>query len=238
MIATAIATVVIPWKHSEERAPLLEWVLRQYAIYLPDWPVIVASPPGDDWNKGRAIWGAKPLVETPVMVVSDADVWCERLSDSVAEVANGAHWSIPHLKVHRLSPHATNLVLEGRDPEEIVARYPHASYFEHPYTGMQGGGLVVLPTDTYARVPMDPRFTGWGGEDSSWGRALRVMVGQPERLNGDLWHLYHAPADRETRVRGSEENYALTLAYRDKDRREIRKLVNEGRRLLRSTPST
>lgn len=84
---------------------------------------------------------------------------------------------------------------------------------EPAYLGVEGGGIVVLRRETYAECPLDPRFVGWGGEDESWGFALRALYGPPVRVRKPVIHLWHPPANRMTRGYGSLASRELRKRY-------------------------
>src|SRR5690606_13059823 len=46
----------------------------------------------------------------------------------------------------------------------------------------------------------DDGYRGWGGEDNAFWHAATVAAGEPNRVNGPAYHLYHPPAStREER---------------------------------------
>lgn len=102
-------------------------------------------------------------------------------------------------------------------------RTDNSSYDEHTfrasdliepaYLGVEGGGIVILRRETYAECPLDPRFVGWGGEDESWGFALRALYGPPVRVRKPVTHLWHPPANRMTRGYGSLASRELRKRY-------------------------
>lgn len=141
-----------------------------------------------------------------IVVVADADVWCDETETAVEEVAAGAGWAIPHRGVFRLTETATSQVLAGESWIDLELD-------ERPYLGLLGGGIVVAHRETLLTIPLDPRFIGWGGEDDSWGMALRTMLGPPARGRGQLVHLWHPPQPRVTRRRGSAANWKLRGRY-------------------------
>lgn len=69
-----------------------------------------------------------------------------------------------------------------------------------------------------------------GQEDESWALALTCLHGQPWRGDADLIHLYHPPAPRVSRRKGSPESWALYRRYRDaaRDRAAMSRLVKEA----------
>jgi hypothetical protein len=159
------------------------------------------------WRKAVAVADAARRTVADVLVVADADCLSGGVAAGVAAVEAGAVWAIPHLTVHRLDQAATEAVYAGTDPADTRGRT------QRPYKGFAGGGIVVLGRAAWKQVPLDPRFEGWGGEDSSWALALACLAGQPARLGADLYHLWHPPSDRMSRRWGSPESRLLEIRY-------------------------
>jgi hypothetical protein len=99
------------------------------------------------------------------------------------------------------------------------------------YDGFEGGGVVVMRRETAQEVPIDPRFAGWGQEDHCLGFALHTLFGPCWRGTASLVHLFHPPAPRLDRKRGSGESWQLFRRY-DRARRNpdhMRALLKEAR---------
>lgn len=145
-----------------------------------------------------------------MLIVADGDVLAPpaRLREAVALVAVGAApWAIPYSQVHRLLRRSSEAFMrEGRSAPE------HGPFERPPYTGTEGGGIVVLPTATWDDVGgVDPRFTGWGGEDLAFGWTLRTLHGTPTRTAGALLHLWHPHAAGGPRNRPPDRGSAALL---------------------------
>lgn len=198
--------VLIPWRPEPGREAVYRWVRDRYeALGLT---VIEGNAPEGEWRKAHAVADAASKATSEVVLVADADVWCEGIGSAYKAVTQGAAWAVPHMRVHRLTEAATAAVLDGGEL---------GGDLEQPdYRGTEGGGLVVLPLRTLIDVPMDPRFAGWGGEDFSWSCALSTLAGPRWRGAAPLWHLWHPPQaemDRFGRKFGSRENTRLTKRY-------------------------
>jgi hypothetical protein len=194
--------VIIPFAGGcPHRERALDWVRGRYR-----WPVTVATAPGGPWCKAAAVMPAVSNSSADVVVVADADAWCDGVESAVRTAQTGAPWCIPHRLVKRLSEIGTGAVLAG-------AHWREQALAERPYQGMQGGGIVVAHREVLLSVPMDPRFVGWGQEDTSWAIALHCLVGPAWRGNADLVHLWHPPQPRATRRRGSMEGWRLYRRY-------------------------
>jgi hypothetical protein len=215
--------VIIPWAGDcPFRSASLRWVVRWWAEHHPDHLVTVAETTVDPWVKAAAVTPAAQASSADLLVIHDADVWCEGTAEAVQRVEAGHAWAIPHRRVHRLTADATAAVLTGSPPERLPLSEP-------AYVGMAGGGIVVLPRSTYLEVPLDPRFAGWGGEDEAWGGALACIHGGPWRDRSPLWHLWHPPQPRTTRKAGSDASEALRRRYWDARRSpdHMRALIEE-----------
>jgi hypothetical protein len=181
------------------------------------------------WRKAVAVAHAARRSTADVFVVADADCLCAGVAPAIAAVETGVAWAVPHLMVHRLDQSATEAVYAGADPAGTAGRT------QRPYKGFAGGGIVVVHRDIWGQIPIDARFEGWGGEDSSWAMALTTLVGPPARFDADLFHLWHEPPPRMTRRWGSPPSRQLELRYKRAaraSRRAMGDIVAEARQAL------
>jgi len=217
--------VVIPWRAGcPHRLAALGWVTARHEH--AGRTVRLGEVCGAGWCKARATDAAMPT--SGIVVIADADVWCDGLDEAIAAVRSGAPWAIPHGNVRRLAQDATGQVLAGTAPSRSMPLAQRA------YRGHAGGGIVVTTADVWQDCPLDPRFIGWGHEDDSWAAALKVLAGEPWRGTADLWHLWHPPQERRSRTTGRRESVALARRYRTArhDIAAMRSLADEARRLL------
>lgn len=203
--------VIIPWRPGcEHRLRALRWVLARWETTHPAWQVTIAEHDQGEWCKALAVMPEIEASSADVIVVADADVWCDHVDNAVSLVADGLPWTMPHGPVHRLGQEATEQLyggapLEGFGIEQLT---------EWPYWGVSGGGMVVLTRAAALQVPLDDRFAGWGGEDHAWGYALGSLLETNRRDPAAvLWHLWHPSAPRLTRKVGSRESEALRRRY-------------------------
>ena len=218
--------VLIPWRDAacKHRERALTWVIAQLAQH--GWPVVIGRCDEGPWVKAQAVADALSQTQAEVLVVHDADVWCEGLPRAVeAAQEREAAWAVPHTTVRRLTEEATRMLFTGREPQGLA---------QPVYTGVPGGGATVIRREVYEGCPLDPRFAGWGQEDHSWGWALRTLHGREYRDPAPLIHLWHPPQKRMNRRHGSLEGKALERRYvnarRDPD--AMRRLVEEARPCL------
>lgn len=222
--------LVIPWREEPARLPLLEYVAKHWwsqghkvtlGMTAPDLP----------WVKANAVTAALDSLDPAdgdVLAIVDADVWTLYLGEAIAAVKRGMPWARPHDRVIRLNEWATESILAGENP---VTGFGPTGYEEAGYNAMRGGGITVLKAGDYRKVPLDPRFEGWGHEDEAWGLALTAVYGEPFEVHETLWHLWHPPQDRQDRSTGSDASvkmlrrYAMARGDRDMMRLVINPIV-------------
>jgi hypothetical protein len=218
-------SVLVPWRpDGAHRDAAWAWVSRRWADRHPDWQVVVGVAPDGPWCKALAVADALDRADGDLLVIADADVWCDGVGQAVTAVQGGAPWAVPHGKVHRLTAPATALVLEGTDPAAIVGGLARGRY-----GGVEGGGMAVLTRALYEQAPIDPRFRSWGQEDESWGAALTVVAGKRWRGVTPLWHLWHPPEPRLNQHVGNATSWALHVRYQVASRSQeaMRRLLAE-----------
>ena len=230
--------VLIPWRdrgcHWRQQA--LDYVThRWWNVYdaitvaqddwFPPWGFDPADPDPHPWVKAHAVTPHARASTADVLVVADADVWVPGIGIKLAvqAVEKGAPWAIPHGLVHRLDQHATFRLLGD------LGTLIDGPWEERPYLGRVGGGVVVLPRQTYLDIPLDPRFEGWGHEDDAWAAALTMLAGKPWRGEANLYHLWHPAQPRDSRLIGSERSLDLLRRYRRANKRTMEHLMVEAR---------
>lgn len=202
-------SVVVPLRPDQERLRNWEAVCRQYP---DDWEVIVAyDHDHGPWRKGPPLAEGVRLAAGDVLVLADADLFLGTLAFRLAVelLEAGAPWVAPIGQVYRLSAEMTHRLHRAlpTGPHRVGGRH-------HP--GVVGGGIVICSRTAFETVGgIDPRFTGWGGEDISFGRALDTLIGPHAAMNAVCWHLWHEPMRRHPGRRASPENETLAGRYLD-----------------------
>lgn len=233
---TSFVQVVIPFADDGQpsRRSSLDWCVSQW-VERYGLPVLVHEVELP-WRKGAAVAGAMADVpaDRRVVIIADGDVFLPahdaRKLDAAIEFAfwHGG-WSVPASRVIRLTAEASAQI--KRQPiAPPVVQVPDGGV-EETHRQHAGGGLVVIHRDAYEACPMDPRFEGWGHEDDAWSYALHTLVGAPLWAAGTLYHLWHQPQERVTRIFGSPHNQALFARYHDArhNRTATRAIIDEWR---------
>jgi hypothetical protein len=203
-----MTTVLVPWRPSPQREAIWTYVQRLYAERHPDWEVRLCEASTGPWCKAAALMDAVSGCADDVVVIADADVWCNGIAEAVEAVGPRHRWAVPHLKVRRLTQEATAEVLAGADPATLPTE-------SRPYNGMLGGGIVAVQRQALLEVPLDRRFVGWGREDCAWRDAMLTLAGKAWRGDAPLFHLWHPPQPRPraARTESFPHNEALYACY-------------------------
>lgn len=190
-----------------------QWLKARWGALHPTWEIVEGTGDPDRWCKADAVDHALESATGDILVICDADLACDpsALTRAAQAVEIGSSWAVPYNSVRRLTEKATATVL-GQDPTRAAFPTDRASLARQPYSSIPGGGVIVLHRDTYRSAGGFPRFVGWGGEDVSFGLALRTLVGKHTRIRSDLWHLWHPPQSGR-RPGGRCDNDSLTRRY-------------------------
>lgn len=204
--------------HNETRETNWEWLRARWEALRPTWEIVEGRRRADRWCKAEAVARAAEHATGDVWVISDADLWVESwptLKDA-ALLAVEHGWCVPCGNVYRLNA-ITTQAITARDPDDHAIEWPTArsTLARHPYRLFPGGGIFAVTPDAYhAAGGFDPRFVGWGGEDTSLGAALSTLVGEPARLDASVWHLYHPLSKQVAKIgRMSGPNDRLNRRY-------------------------
>jgi hypothetical protein len=214
--------VLFPWLPGDpDRDAAADWVMAGWRAHHPGVALLDSAgmpmPADATWSKGEhTAWMLDQVgPDVDVVVMSDVDCWVApgEIQVAIDAVASGEFgWAVPHQDVRRLTRARTRQFLAAPPPAAEVL--VHASELtEAPYAGFAGGGVVLLSGRAARQVPLDPRFRGWGQEDTSWALALTTMLGAPYRGLHDLLHLWHPPMPRRCRAFGSDANVLLMRRY-------------------------
>lgn len=212
----ALISVLLPYRPVDrQRALLYDWTkLHWRRIHVGcDIQVVTGQGPDDGpWRKALAYAEALERSKGDIVVFADADCYFPRAPEAIAMLVRGeAEWVRAADEVRRLTDRGTQMVLKGMEPEDAELAY---GLDEPAYTHDAAGAGTILWRADAERVPLDPRFEGWGHEDRAWADALTTLVGHgafcPQSI---CYHLWHEPQARQSRTRGSDESWRLWRRY-------------------------
>lgn len=186
-------SILVPFRDPDGiRTPAKEWIVARWHHFWPDAEIIVAPDDGrDPFSKSVALNNCAAQATGDVLVLLDADTWVDAttMARAIALAEKGA-WVLPGAHAHRMTKRYTTALLK-QDPSEPIIPILNRQ-LDVEVTSTPVGFIHVLPRAAWDRVNgMDPRFRGWGGEDSCFIQAVDTLWDRHLRLDGHLISLWH-----------------------------------------------
>jgi hypothetical protein len=249
-------SILVPFRADDAgRAATWAWLKRYWTWALPGAELIVGRDDGVPFSKSCAVNDAAKRATGDVFVLMDADAYLA--AEAVTHVAmelRSSHartWCMPYKGFWRINRGRSQDLLDTDPRQAMQIRLPPKpenvqggkAAWEYAYHLRAFCGLcMVLPAAAFREVGgMDPRFRGWGSEDSSFGMALDTLWA-PRRYCDDheAAHLWHARIGEGLGSQGRmwegqakpKAGFALREEYtrRNGNVRAMRSFVDEGLR--------
>jgi len=165
-----------------------------------DWPIFMGESPEGPFNRAAAINHAAAQCDWGVAVVIDADTFTPATQMEHAVKLASEPWRLVAAFTHviELSRSASDKYLAGKASfgEGGIRRRDSA-------LTVQSSALAVHRS-LFDRVGgFDDKFVGWSAEDNAFWRACTLHAGDPLRVDGPVYHLWHRPS----RPHYLDENY-------------------------------
>lgn len=184
--------VIVPYRPDHGHRDRLWAFLRD--TYWPGFDVVVGEHSDGPFNRSAAINRAADR-DWDIAVIADADTWVPRkqLSHAVWTCRVTGRLTAAFTDVVELTQPTTDDILNkkiGLDDSfgcVRVRRRPLET---------QSSMLVVSRPLWDAVAGFDEQFVGWAGEDNAFWKACTLHGGEPHRIPGNAYHLWHTPAQR------------------------------------------
>ena len=200
-------SLIVPFRPDDAgRLKTWLWLKRYWQWSLPAAELIVGRDDGLPFSKTCAVNEGAARATGDVFVILDADCYMDAgtLIACAEHVRLNRAWWMPYKAMWRLKKHVTRRLL-SQDPEapmQVTLPPPDTedvqgeeNAWAWAYDARTHGAMCqVIPAAGFREVGgMDPRFRGWGGEDSSFAFALDTLWA-PRSLDDsvDAAHLWHA----------------------------------------------
>lgn len=184
-------SVLMTWRpRNPDRERTFPYIFNHYRQTFPDAQFILCDDPNPNFNRGRALIEGVREAAGETLLFADADCWIspEALHRGVQLAPQVASFVVPFFTVNYLDKVATELVLQGVSPDspDLIENYERQ--WLKPTTGI----CNIVQKDRYlSSGGFDPRFDGWGFEDSAWGMAMETFYGEIHYDHVPAYHLYH-----------------------------------------------
>lgn len=144
------------------------------------------------FNRAQAINTALDC-DWEIAVIADADTWvpAKQLHRAILTARVTGRLVAAFDAVVELSRTCTNDILRGKTPlsgsfgaDKVRTRELETQ-----------SSMLVMPRTLWDNVGgMDERFQGWGCEDNAFWKACTLHAGEPDRITGNAYHLWHPTA--------------------------------------------
>jgi len=183
-----MTVILVPYRSDgARRDQLWQYVRRHLTKHHPDWPVILGQSPDGPFNRSAAINDAADC-DWDTAVITDADTFVPptQLTQAVALAGERLVAAFDH--VVELTRTVTERHLAGG--RNII----YAGNVRTEPLTIQSSVLVISRT-LWDRVGgFDEAFVGWAAEDNAFWRACSIHGGEPLRVKGPAYHLWHRPS--------------------------------------------
>lgn len=185
---------LIPFRDADgTRTRAKEWIVARWRHHYPDAEFVIEPDDGiDPFCKSMAVNAAAKKATGDVFAILDADTWVqtEHVDEGLGIIERTGRWVIPARRSLRLTRDYSEQIMKVKPDESFPRLVSRRSTVEQ--AGLVAGFLHLVPRHAFEAVGgMDERFRGWGGEDTSFIRALDVVHGKHVQLHGlviSLWH--------------------------------------------------
>jgi predicted glycosyltransferase involved in capsule biosynthesis len=197
-----VISLLIPFRNTGDRQLQFEWLQKRWEKLFPEAEIIISEDDGKDpFSKTIAVNNAYKKATSDILAIVDADVWVDPkiLIKAAEDIRNKkAVWVQPCDTVYRINKAMTfNIVDFTPDsPFPLIRPEEHTERIT-PVVGL----VAVFRREQFEYVGgMDPRFRGWGWEDTAFNSMLNRIYGKSTSQNNIVYHLWH-PRGRDEKGR-------------------------------------
>lgn len=185
-------TVIVPYRPDHgHRDRLWEFLRDNYWNHQPH-HIAVGEHIDGPFNRSAAINTAADT-DWDLAVITDSDTWvpAKQLHQALMTAKISGRLTAAFDAVVELSHPCTDDILTGR----ITLNGSFGANRVRTRDLETQSSMLVIPRQLWDQVGgFDERFAGWGCEDNAFWQACRIYGGEPNRISGNAYHLWHSPA--------------------------------------------
>lgn len=182
------------------RDQVWSWVKKNVWGHIDGFRVIEGYHVTGLFNRAAAVNTAAQIAGNwDVAVVADADAWVpeKQLREAVRRARATGQVTSALSEVWMLPESVSSTILRAKGVPANITR----PQVRKTASGETQSICLAVPRAVFEAIGgFDDGYRGWGGEDNAFWHAATVAAGEPNRVNGPAYHLYHPPAStREER---------------------------------------
>lgn len=176
-----------------DRDALWAWCKAWWARHFPDWPIVEGHHDEGPFNRAAAINTAARLAgDWDAALIIDSDAICDpgRVRQAVEMAFAEDRLVLPFRQRKDLTARGTEVVMSGWE-----GSWDRPRLWGRTFTDMVST-IVAVSRRLWDATEggFDEAFRGWGWEDNAFAAMCETFGSGPvHRIEGDAWHLYHAP---------------------------------------------
>jgi predicted glycosyltransferase involved in capsule biosynthesis len=181
---------VMPYKFMKDREELFNFAKDRITILFPEAEKIISVYNKEPFSRGKALNNGVKIATRDIIVMVDADIIFDKeLIDRSVEELNKSTWIVPFTNYMSVIIQDTSRILDCK-PDLIIKSLNsiYASVFTHTLGAMN----IIKRKDFLEIGGFDERLVGWGYDDNVFAHIADVMIGKHKRVDGNVYHLYHA----------------------------------------------
>ena len=188
--------VVIPWRETESRLPLKNYVDSWYKQNLPDATIVYSDSGHSPFNLSASRnEGAKQLLDYDVIIHNDADTIPEigPLLNGINKTFETGLFCNPYKTYRSINAKNTKKILMG------IKSYKNLEYFH--IDGACSGVIITTPKTWNSVGKFDENFLGWGYEDVAISLAHKAITGHDFlTIPGNVYGMSHIANETKDNV--------------------------------------
>lgn len=215
------AVILVPRRANPERDKLWDWCRARWEQHFPDLPIYEGYHEQGPFNRSAAINRAARLADDngrwDIAIVIDGDIFirASQLRAAIRTAARTGKVTWAHRRWRGLHEDWTERVLKGQKDFGAEIDTDDMDLYVERTNPISWSCCVVIPRGVFDAIGgFDERFRGWGFEDMMFRSVVCGLYGH-ERIEGDVYHLYHSRVfgtGRADKRRGEYTPEAITNA--------------------------
>jgi Glycosyl transferase family 2 len=200
-------SLLVPFRSDGSvRLATWQWLRRYWEHELPGAQICVGTNFAVPFCKTSAVNQAAAQASGDVFVILDADCYMpgaviEQCAMRIRAARDDGKklWFIPYRRFYRLTRQASERLLASNPvnplqfpdpppPDDIIPESAKSISHGHWFAAL----IQIMPCEAFlAAGGMDERFSGWGGEDIAFMRAVDTMYAKHKTTGNETFHVWH-----------------------------------------------
>lgn len=198
-------SIVIPWADtSPERERIFEVVLKRWESLFPSIEIVLGD--SEPFSRSAARNNGAELASHDILLFADADTICNK--DNILQAQKMLEAGSPWVICYGNKDYYNGTKEQAQDLSWIQdSQLNEPKIYEHKL--LSWAGLIMMKKVDFLKVKYDERFTHWGWEDLAFMIKANATIGNFDRTDGFVYHIWHPRTDATFDTSGELESRNL-----------------------------